>query len=111
MKYKLQCKFTWGWDGSGSFPGTFTKKKAEENIIEGEKKSQMGLKYRMVPVVPGSRATIAKGYQREIAKLQTQREKLYARALRTLKVKDDNSAFDYFFNDQQGLNSFTEGLE
>ena len=58
-----------------------------------------------------TRLQIAKGYQREMAKLQTERDKIYARALRTLKVKDDNSAFDYFFNDQQGFNSFAEGLK
>jgi len=54
-----------------------------------------------------SRLAIAKEYQRQIAKLQREREKLYARALRELKMKDNNLTFDWFFNDQQGKGEFT----
>lgn len=58
-----------------------------------------------------TRLSIAKQYQREIAKLQRERERLYKQALRELKLEDTNLAFDWFFNDQQGHNSFTESLK
>lgn len=53
-----------------------------------------------------SRLAIARQYQRLIAKLQREREKLYAKALRELKMQDTNLAFDWFFNDQQGKSEF-----
>ena len=53
-----------------------------------------------------TRLQVAKEYQRSIAKLQRERERLYAKALRELKVHDTNLAFDWFFNDQQGQGEF-----
>ena len=58
-----------------------------------------------------SRLATAREYQRQIAKLQHERERLYKQALRELKLEDTNLAFDWFFNDQQGHNSFTESLK
>lgn len=57
-------------------------------------------------VRPRSRLVIARQYQRLIAKLQREREKLYAKALRELKMQDTNLSFDWFFNDQQGRGEF-----
>jgi hypothetical protein len=57
-----------------------------------------------------SRLAIAKEYQRQIAKLQRERERLYRKAVRTLKFADTNQAFDWFFNDQQGTGGFLEVL-
>ena len=53
-----------------------------------------------------TRLQVAKEYQRSIAKLQRERERLYAKALRELKTLDTNLAFDWFFNDQQGQGEF-----
>ena len=53
-----------------------------------------------MPSKPKSRQQLAKEYQRQIAKLQREREKLYKQALRALKVKDDGYAYDYLMNDQ-----------
>ena len=53
-----------------------------------------------------TRLQVAKEYQRSIAKLQRERERLYVKALRELKVHDTNLAFDWFFNDQQGQGEF-----
>ena len=54
-----------------------------------------------------TRLQIAKQYQRKIAGLQKERDKLYAKALKELKIADTHWAFDWFFNDQQGQGAFT----
>jgi len=64
-----------------------------------------------MPSKPKSRQQLAKEYQREIARLQRAREKLYKQALRALKVKDDGYAYDYLMNDQCGYSFFLEGLK
>lgn len=53
-----------------------------------------------------TRLSIAKGYQKQITELQKEREKLYAKALRELKIHDTNLSFDWFFNDQSGSGEF-----
>ena len=53
---------------------------------------------------------VARAYQRQIAKLQREREKLYLEALHKLKIPATNAAFDYFMNDQQGYSAFEESL-
>jgi hypothetical protein len=62
-------------------------------------------------VQPVSRLAIARDFQKQIAKLQTEREKLYAKAIKKLKLKDNSEVFDWFFNDQQGTSKFVEGLK
>ena len=57
------------------------------------------------------RVAIAKEFQRQIAKLQREREKLFKKAVRTLKVVNDNYAWDYFMNDQCGYSTFLERLK
>jgi mRNA-degrading endonuclease RelE of RelBE toxin-antitoxin system len=57
------------------------------------------------------RVKIAKAFQKQINKLQREREKLFTKALRTLKVPDTNQAWDYLMNDQQGYSTFLEGLK
>ncbi len=64
-----------------------------------------------MPSKPKSRQQLAKEYQRQIAKLQREREKLYKQALRALKVEDDGYAYDYLMNDQGGHSTFLEGLK
>ncbi len=58
-----------------------------------------------------TKAQIAKDFQRQIAKLEAEQAKLYKQALRTLKMPDTAIAFDYFYNDPQGYNTFLEGLK
>jgi len=58
-----------------------------------------------------SRVVVAKEYQRQIAKLQAERERLYARALKALKVPDDNQAWDFLMGNQGGYNVFLEKLK
>lgn len=53
-----------------------------------------------------TRLQIAKDYQRRIAKLQREREKLYAKALRELNMVDRSLTWDWFFNDQSGHGEF-----
>lgn len=67
--------------------------------------------WREIAPAPTTRLKLAKQYQRKIAKLQRERERLYKQALRELKLLDTTLAFDWFFNDQQGHNSFTESLK
>lgn len=55
-----------------------------------------------------TRMKVARAYQKQIAKLQREREKLYRKALRELKVQDNNDAWYWFFNDQQGISFFAE---
>ena len=50
---------------------------------------------------------IAKKCQREIAKLQRERDKLYAKALKELKIANTDLAFNWFYHDQQGEGEFT----
>ena len=45
-----------------------------------------------------SRLRIAQAARREITKLQAQRERVYAKALKDLNILDTSCAFDYFFN-------------
>lgn len=58
-----------------------------------------------------TRLAVAKDYQKQIAKLQREREKLYAKALKELKINDTNLSFDWFFNDQSGIGEFVEKLK
>lgn len=58
-----------------------------------------------------TKVQLAKECQLQIAKLKDEQDKLYAKALRTLKIKDTIEAWDWFFNDQQGHSSFLEGLK
>lgn len=106
MKYIIELPLQGIWSRSETYPDTYTAKRALEIVNSGYKKYG----YCMTAVSPKTRLAIAKGYQREIAKLQKEREKLYKKALRELKVKDDNYAWDYLFNDQQGTSRFLEGL-
>lgn len=48
---------------------------------------------------------VARDFQRQIAKLQAERERLYRKALRALKVEDNNAAWDYLMGNQCGYNS------
>ena len=57
-----------------------------------------------------TRVQIAKDYQKQIAKLEREQNKLYAKAIKTLKVPDTTNAFDWFYNDQQGFSTFLGGL-
>ncbi len=58
-----------------------------------------------------SKAEIAKDFQKQIAKLEAEQEKLYKKALHTLKVEDTGYSWDYFFNNMPGYSSFLEGLK
>lgn len=55
-----------------------------------------------------NRLAVAREYQRQIAKLQAEREKLYRKALRELCMSDTNLAFDWFFNNPSGYGEFVE---
>lgn len=106
MKYILEFFVDGHWESSTDYPDTYTEKRAKAIV----RKEKGRVDYRITPVVPKrtkSRLAIAKGYQREIAKLQKEREKLYAKALKELKIADTHWAWDWFFNDQQGQGVFT----
>jgi mRNA-degrading endonuclease RelE of RelBE toxin-antitoxin system len=60
---------------------------------------------------PKTRVAVAKDFQKQIYKLEREQERLYKKALRTLKMLDTNMAFDYFYNNQTGYNEFEEGLK
>ena len=62
--------------------------------------------WREVTPAKRSRLAIAKDFQRQIAKLQREREKLYAKALRELDMVDRSLTWDWFFNDQSGHGEF-----
>lgn len=53
---------------------------------------------------------IARAYKKQIAGLQRERERLYYKALKELRMLDTISASEYFFHDQVGYSSFEEGL-
>ena len=54
-----------------------------------------------------TRLQTAREFQREIAYLQRERDKIYKKALKELKIADTNLAWNWFFNDQQGKGEFT----
>jgi mRNA-degrading endonuclease RelE of RelBE toxin-antitoxin system len=60
---------------------------------------------------PKTRVAVAKDFQKQIYKLEREQDRLYKRALRTLRVPDTAAAFDYFYNNQTGYNEFEEGLK
>ena len=57
------------------------------------------------------RKQYARTVRREMNKLQAQRDKLYAQAIKRLKVVDDGYTFDYFYNmPSEGFSTFEETL-
>lgn len=57
------------------------------------------------------RLKIARQFKKQMADLEKQRDRLYIQAIRKLKVADTTTAFDWFYNDQVGFNSFEESLK
>ena len=51
---------------------------------------------------------IARAFKKEIAKLEAQQVKLYFKAIRSLKIEDTGSSFDYFYNNSVGYIAFEE---
>lgn len=56
------------------------------------------------------RVAIARRYKKQMAKLQRERDRLYAKALKEVGRPDTTNAYDYFYNDQVGFSSFEEDL-
>lgn len=54
---------------------------------------------------------IARQFKKRIADLAKQQDHLYGQAVRKLKVADNAQAWDWFYNDRVGLNSFEESLK
>jgi hypothetical protein len=95
------------WERSRNFPNVYTKKEALVNAKLGKKSN--GMEYRVACLTPPpttSRLSLAKAYQKQIADLEKEQEKLYKKALKALKLEDTTSAFDWFYNDQVGCSSF-----
>ena len=57
------------------------------------------------------RLKIARQFKKQMADLEKQRDKLFVQAIRKLNVLDTTTAFEYFYNDQVGFNSFEESLK
>lgn len=71
----------------------------------------MAKNFRELRLASKSRVLAAREFKRQIAELEKQQEKIYQKALRQLNVADTLGAFDYFYNDIVGLNSFEESLK
>jgi hypothetical protein len=61
-------------------------------------------------MIEDRRVTIAKRAQAEIAQLDKEREKIYRKTLRRLRIADTSAAFDYFYANQCGISAFEESL-
>ena len=57
------------------------------------------------------RVTIARRAQAEIAQLGKERDKIYLKTMRRLRIEDTSAAFDYFYGNQCGHSEFEEGLK
>ena len=65
----------------------------------------------MIVKTTAQRQSYAREVRREMNKLQAQRDRLYAQAVKRLKVVDDGRTFDWFYNSpNEGYSSFEENL-
>ncbi len=66
---------------------------------------------RQAKIKSRSRVLIAREFKKQMAALGRRQDRLYIQAIRKLKVADTMTAFDWFYNDQVGFNSFEESLK